>query len=62
MVEYKKIFLEKIKSLLFYIIEFEEDDKILSIKYQSDSAIKRPDRWSIIMIIHDESILFINDS
>ena len=53
--EYQKTFLEEIKSLLLYFVEFEEDNKILSKEYLSDCAIGDLDQQFIIMITNDES-------
>ena len=40
--EYREIFVKKMKSLLPYFVEFEEDDKILLKEYPSDCAtVKR---------------------
>lgn len=61
-VEYRETFLEEMKSLLPYFVQFEEDGKILPKEYASDCAIEGPDRRPIIMIIHDESTFSTNDS
>ena len=50
------------KSLLPYFVEFEEDGKILPKEYLSDCAVGEPDRRLIIMITHDKSTFFVNDS
>lgn len=62
MVEYQKFFLEEIKLLLPYFVEFEEDGKILPKKYPSNCAVGGPDSRPIIMITHDESTFSANDS
>lgn len=61
-VEYWETFLEEMKSLLPYLVEFEEDSKILPNEYPSDCAVERSDRQPIIMIIHDKSIFSTNNS
>ena len=61
-VEYREIFLEKMKSLPSYFIEFEEDGKILPKEYLSDRTIEELDQQPIIIITHDESIFSANDS
>lgn len=40
-VEYQEIFLEEIKALLLYFVEFKEDGTILSKEYPDDCAIRR---------------------
>ena len=62
MVEYQETFLEEMKSLLPYFVEFEEDGKILPKEYPSDCAVGGPDRRPIIMITHDESTFSADDS
>ena len=56
------MFLEKMKLLLFYFVEFEENGKILPKKYLNDYAVGGPDWQPIIMIKYDKGIFSINDS
>lgn len=49
------------KLFLSYFVEFEKNDKILSKRYTSDCAVKKPDTWPIMMIIYNKSIFFAND-
>ena len=62
MVEYCQIFLEEMKSLLPYLIEFREDGTIISKEYPDDCAVGGPNRQPIIMITHDESTFSAHDS
>lgn len=61
MVEYKKIFLSEMKSLLFYFVKFSDNEFIFPKVYPDNCTIKDSDQKLIIMIIHDESILFTNN-
>lgn len=60
-VEYRKKFLEEMKKLLPYFVEFGEDGSILPKEYPDDCAIGEPNRRPIIMITHDESTFLAND-
>lgn len=53
--EYKNKFFKKIKELLSYFIEFNENKLILSKKYPKDCIIKELNEWPIIIIIYDKS-------
>ena len=61
--EYQETFLEEIKSLLPYFVEFEEDGKILPKEYLSHCIIgglnRRP---TIFMITYDQNTFSANDS
>ena len=61
-VEYREIFLEEMKALLPYFVEFKEDGTILPKEYLDDCAVGDSDRRPIIMITHDESTFSANDS
>ena len=61
-VKYWELFLEERKSLLRYFVKFEKNDKILPKEYPSDCAVGGPDQRPIIMITHDESTFFANDT
>ena len=60
-VEYRKTFLEEMRLLLPYFVEFSEDGSILEKDYPDDCAVGEPDRRPIIMITHDENIFLAND-
>ena len=60
-VEYRETFLEEMRLLLPYFVEFFEDGSILGKDYPDDCAVGRPDRRPIIMITHDESTFSAND-
>lgn len=49
------------KLILSYIVEFSEDNIIISKEYQSNYAIEESEKGPIIMIIHNTKILFKND-
>ena len=61
MVEYREIFLSKMKSLLSYFIKFSNNRFILPKVYLNNYEVKRLDQRSIIVIIYDENILSVND-
>ena len=60
-VEYRETFLDEIKALLPYFVEFNEDGSILPKVYPEDCAVGGPNKRPIIMITHDESTLSAND-
>lgn len=62
MIEYKKLFLDEIKSFLPYLVKFFEDGSILSKEYLSDYVVGDSGQRSIIIIIYDESIFCANDN
>lgn len=43
MIEYQEIFLNKMKSLLIYFMEFFEDSTMVPKEYLDDCAVGRPD-------------------
>ncbi len=61
-VEYRETFLEEMKSLLPYFVEFRDDSTILHKEYPEGCVVGGPDRRPIIMITHDESSFSANDS
>ena len=61
-VEYWKTFLEEMKSLLSYFVQFQDDGTILPKEYPEDCAVGGPNRRPIIMITHNESTFLANDS
>ena len=60
--EYWETFLEEMKSLLPYLVEFQDDNTILPKEYSKNCAVDGPNRRPIIMITHDESTFSANDS
>lgn len=62
MVKYRKSFLDEIKSLLLYLVEFSEDEFILPKEYLNNYVVNDLDRRLITMIIYDESTFSANDS
>ena len=62
MVEYKKFFLEEMKVLLPYLVQFKENGIILPKKYPDNYAVKGSNYQLIIMIIHDKNIFSVNNS
>lgn len=61
MVEYRETFLDEIKALLPYFVEFNEDGSIVPKVYPEDCAVGGPNKRPIIMITHDESTFSAND-
>ena len=61
MVEYKETFLNKIKSLLAYFVEFSNDGSMLLKIYPDDCAVGGADQRPIIIITHDENTFSSND-
>ena len=61
MMKYRKTFLDEMKSLLLYLVEFSDNGSIVSKEYPNDCVVKGLDLKPIIMIIYDESIFFPND-
>ena len=60
-IEYQETFLNEMKLLLPYFVEFFEDSTIVPREYPNDCVVGRPDRKPIIMITHDESIFSANN-
>ena len=60
-IEYRETFLNEMKSLLPYFVEFFEDGTMVPKEYPDDCAVGGPDRRPIIMITHDENIFSAND-
>lgn len=55
MAEYRKSFLDEIKSLLLYLVKFSEYGSILPKKYPDNCIVDSSDQRPIILIIYDES-------
>ena len=60
-VEYREKFLDEMKKLLPYLVEFSEDGSMISKEYPEDCAVGGPNRRPVIMITHDESTFSAND-
>ncbi len=60
-IKYLKRFLKEMKLILSYIVEFSEDNIIISKEYQSNYAVEESEKRPIIMIIHNTKIIFKND-
>ena len=60
--KYQETFLEEMKSLLPYFVEFQDDGIILPQEYPENYAVGGPNQQPIIMITHDESTFLANDS
>lgn len=60
-IESWETFLNKIKSLLPYLVEFSKDGTMVSKKYSSNCAVGEPGKRPVIMITHDKSIFFANN-
>lgn len=60
-VEYKEKFLEEMKELLPYFVQFGEDGSILPKEYPKDCAVGRLNKRPIIMIKYDKNIFSAND-
>ena len=59
--EYREKFLEEMKKLLSYFVEFGKDGSILPKEYPEDCTVGGPNRQPIIMITYDESTFSAND-
>ena len=60
-IEYRETFLNEMKLLLPYFVEFYEDGTIVPKEYPDDCAVRGPNRRPIIMITHEESTFSAND-
>jgi hypothetical protein len=60
-VEYRKVFLDTIHSMLPYMVEFDKDGTIQPKEYPSDCCVGGSSRRPIIFITHDESVFSAND-
>lgn len=56
MIEYQEIFLNEIKSLLPYFVDFFKDGIIILNKYLNNYILGSSDQRLIIIIIYDKSI------
>ena len=61
MIEYQETFLNEMKSLLPYSVEFYEDGTIVPKEYPDDCAVRGLNRRLIIIITNDESIFSANN-
>lgn len=61
MVEYKKLFLNQMKSLLPYLIKFSENKSILVKEYLNNYIGNSSNQRQMIMTINDKDIFFMND-
>lgn len=61
MVEYKKTFLNEIKLLLPYFVEFFNDGSMLSITYFENCIMDSPDQKLIIIMTYHKSTFSINN-
>lgn len=61
MVEYRETFLDKIKVIHLYFVEFNEDRSILPKDYYKNYTIGGLNNRLIIIITHNESIFLVND-
>lgn len=62
MIKYKKTFLNKMKSLLHYFVEFFNHSSILSKAYLDNCVVRKLDQKSIIIITNNKNIFSANDS
>ena len=62
MVEYRETFLDKMKALLPYFIEFNKDESILLKDYPKNCAISSPNKKPIIMITNNKNTFLTNNS
>lgn len=60
-IEDYKVFLEKMKELKFYIVEFNKNDIMKSKVYFLDYAIRDNNWQPIIIIIHNKCTFFANN-
>lgn len=60
-IEYQEIFLNEIKSLLSYFVDFFKDGIIILKKYPNNCILESSDQRPIIMIIYSKSIFFTNN-
>lgn len=61
MVEYRKTFLNEMKSLLPYFVEFFNNRSMLPKTYSENCVVNSPDQRPIIMITYNESTFSAND-
>ena len=60
-IEYRETFLNEMKSLVLYFVEFSEDGTIVPKKYPDVWEVVGLDRRPIIIITHDESTFSANN-
>ena len=61
MLEYKKSFLNEIKVIFPYFMEFSKNRLILSKEYSKNCIVSKPNKRPIIKITHGKSIFFSNN-
>ena len=61
-IEYGEKFLDEIKALSYYFIEFDKDRSILPKEYLKNCAVEGLDQRPIIMIIYNKNTFFANYS
>lgn len=61
-IKYRETFLDEIKSLLLYFVEFLKDGAMVLIEYLSNCQVGRLEKIPIIMITYDKSTFSTNDS
>lgn len=60
MEDYKR-FLNKMKELKSYLVEFDQNGKMKNKTYSSDCAVGAEDRWLVIVITYNECTFSAND-
>ena len=60
-IKYQNLFLNEIKLLLPYFVEFLEDSIIASKEYLSDYIVGQLEKRLIIIIIHNKNTFSVND-
>ena len=62
MIKYRKSFVDKMKSLFLYLVEFFKDGSMLSKEYLNHCIVGNQNQRLIIIIIYNKSTFFINNS
>lgn len=61
LIKYREEFLDEIKKLLFYLIEFFEDRSMISKEYSKNCTLGRLNKQLVIMITYNESTFSANN-
>lgn len=61
MIEYREIFLDKMKTFISYFVEFIENRSILPQIYHKNCAVSSANKKPMIMIINNESTFLANN-
>lgn len=61
MIEHRKTFLNEMKALLSYFVEFSKNKSILPKNYLEYYIVSGSNKKPIIIIIHDKSIFLTNN-